>query len=162
LHLKKNRSYFIWEFGKAPDVVSEVVSNDEGGELGRKMLDYARIGIPYYVVWDPFDFLRRGPLHVFALRSRTYEPLAKPWFPDVGLGLTVWQGKFEDVEDSWLRWCDAGGVVLATGEEQKQRADQERQRANHEQQRADRESLRADRLANQLRNLGVEPGNGNA
>src|SRR5256885_287308 len=28
---KRNRSYFFWEFGKAPDVVIEVVSNKEGG-----------------------------------------------------------------------------------------------------------------------------------
>lgn len=159
LHVKKNRSYFIWEFGKAPDVVSEVVSNDEGGELDHKLREYAQIGIPYYVVWDPFNFLKRGPLHAFVLRSRTYEPLDKAWFPDVGLGVTVWHGKFEDAEDDWLRCCDANGVVLATGEE---RAAMAEQGAEQEKQRAEQAIERAERLAAQLRNLGVHPGNGDA
>jgi Uma2 family endonuclease len=46
---KRNRTYFVWEFGKAPDVVIEVVSSREGNELGRKLHDYARLGVPYYV-----------------------------------------------------------------------------------------------------------------
>src|SRR5207249_3226581 len=33
LREKRYRSYFIWEFGKPPDVVIEVVSNVEGEEL---------------------------------------------------------------------------------------------------------------------------------
>ncbi|MBI4770116.1 MAG: Uma2 family endonuclease, partial [Chloroflexi bacterium] len=33
---KRNRSYFLWEYGKPPDVVIEVVSNREGHETGRK------------------------------------------------------------------------------------------------------------------------------
>ena len=32
VHPKRHRSYFLWEYGKAPDVVVEVVSNREGGE----------------------------------------------------------------------------------------------------------------------------------
>lgn len=51
--LKENRSYFIWVHGKPPDVVVEVVSNEKGGELDRKMREYAWMGIPYYVVYDP-------------------------------------------------------------------------------------------------------------
>ena len=50
---KKNRSYFIWVFGKAPELVLEIVSNREGDELGDKRLRYARMGIAYYVVHDP-------------------------------------------------------------------------------------------------------------
>jgi len=165
LHLKKNRSYFIWEFGKAPDVILEVVSNNEGGELGHKMQAYARLGIPYYVVWDPFKFLKKQALHVFALRVRSYERLDEPWFPDVGLGLTVWRGKFEGLEDEWLRWCDRHGAVLLTGEEraaqaERQAASAEQRAAQAEQQAASAEQ-RAERLAAQLRNLGVEPDNGN-
>src|SRR5689334_10753867 len=34
---KKNRTYFVWEFGKPPDVVIEIVSNREGNELGSKL-----------------------------------------------------------------------------------------------------------------------------
>ena len=50
---KSHRSYFLWDFGKAPEVVNEIVSNRKGHELIRKLHDYARIGVPYYVVHDP-------------------------------------------------------------------------------------------------------------
>src|SRR5262249_3478310 len=40
---KRHRSYFIWEFGKPPEAVIEVVSNTKGGEDLRKMLQYARM-----------------------------------------------------------------------------------------------------------------------
>ena len=30
---KQNRSYFVWEFGKVPEVCIEIVSNQEGDEL---------------------------------------------------------------------------------------------------------------------------------
>ncbi|MBX2999177.1 MAG: Uma2 family endonuclease, partial [Caldilineaceae bacterium] len=45
---KDQRSYFFWLYGKPPDVVIEVVSNREGGELGHKLQGYARLGVPYY------------------------------------------------------------------------------------------------------------------
>jgi hypothetical protein len=37
-------------------------------------------------------------------------------FPEVGLGLTLWQGEFENVGGTWLRWCYASGEThtLAT------------------------------------------------
>ena len=50
----------------------------------------------------------------FARRSPFGE--AGPW-PTVGLGLRLWQGKFEGFEDTWLRWCDANGEIIPTGEE---------------------------------------------
>jgi hypothetical protein len=33
---KRHRSYFIWEYGKPPEVVIEIVSNKVGGELEHK------------------------------------------------------------------------------------------------------------------------------
>lgn len=42
---KEHRSYFMWEYGKAPELVLEVVSNNEGDELGGKKLAYSRIGV---------------------------------------------------------------------------------------------------------------------
>ncbi len=42
---KKNRSYFVWEFCKIPEVAVEIVSNRKGQELGQKKDDYARVGI---------------------------------------------------------------------------------------------------------------------
>jgi hypothetical protein len=144
---KEHRSYFLWEFGKAPEAVVEIVSNTEGGETTDKMLKYAQIGILYYVIHDPFEFVQSEPLKVYVLRDKSYVPYSAEWLPVLGLGLTLWQGPFENWDTVWLRWCDRQGRVIPTGAE---RADQERQRA-------DQERLRVEQLTAQLRGLGVTP-----
>src|SRR4051812_46509771 len=50
---KRYRSYFIWQYGKPPDVVIEIISDLRGDELGKKMAEYARMRVPYYVIFDP-------------------------------------------------------------------------------------------------------------
>ncbi|MBI3468649.1 MAG: Uma2 family endonuclease [Planctomycetes bacterium] len=151
---KENRSYFIWILGKPPEVVIEVVSNREGEEDTRKFRLYAQLGILYYVIWDPEQHLRSDPLRIFTLSERRYVPLQGSFLPVVGLGLTTWQGTYENWTNTWLRWSDASGVLIPTGAE---RAEQERQQAEQERQRAEQERQRAERLVAQLRALGVDP-----
>lgn len=55
----ENRSYFVWEFGKPPEVAVEVVSNRKGGETGEKMEIYARVGFWYYAIFDPDRFVQK-------------------------------------------------------------------------------------------------------
>jgi Uma2 family endonuclease len=130
---KRHRTYLIWEFGKAPDVVVEVVSNRKGNELGSKLRDYARTGVPYYVVYDPEKELSQELLRVYELQGRKYRPRPDTNLPEVGLSLTLWQGRFENEEDVWLRWCDADGNLIPTGAE---RAAREAERAALEAERA--------------------------
>lgn len=78
-------------------------------------------------------------------------------FPEIGLGLTLWDGEFEGRWATWLRWTDREGRLIATGEEQRRRAEQEATRAQQEAARAEQEKARADRLAAQLRAAGIEP-----
>jgi Uma2 family endonuclease len=145
---KAHRSYFIWEYGKPPDVVIEVVSNREGGEDSEKLAAYARIGVRYYVIYDPERLLGADALRAYRLEALTFHRMDGPvWHPDVGLGLQVWQGRYEDHENTWMRWVDAQGQLIPSGSE----------RADRQQERADRQQERADRLAEQLRRLGVEP-----
>ena len=144
---KKNRSYFIWEYGKPPDVVIQIVSNRKGREVERKLYDYARIAVSYYAIFDPDEQLRGGVLRLYILQGGEYATTTESWMPRVGLGLTLWQGTFEDVEAQWLRWCDKDGNVIPTGAE----------RADQAQERADQERARAERLAERLRALGVSP-----
>jgi Uma2 family endonuclease len=47
---KEHRSYFVWEFGKMPEVVIEIVSNTKGEEAARKLKRYAQIGVLYYLI----------------------------------------------------------------------------------------------------------------
>src|SRR5262249_12410272 len=127
------RSYFMWVFGKAPELVMEIVSNKEGGELDRKMRDYATLGIPYYIVYDPQNLLGQGVLRSFGESMRRYQELPGKWFSLLELWLVLWEGVFEGRRRSWLRWADHNGQVIPTGVE------------------------RAVRLAARLRELGVDP-----
>ncbi len=129
---KKNRSYFLWVVGKQPDVVVEVVSNNEGGEDDHKLRVYAQLDIRYYVIHDPLEYLGEV-LRIMELKDGTYELLEGNWLAGVNLGLTLWPGTYEGVTATWLRWCDADGKILPTGAE------------------------RADRLADKLRSLGIDP-----
>ena len=154
-YAKEHRSYFVWEFDKVPDVVVEVVSNRVGKELDEKLRRYAKMAVPYYVVFDPLCQLSDDPLRVYELYfGKRYRLRNDFVLPDVGLSLILWQGKFEGKEATWLRWCDAEGNLIPTG---KERADQETARANQEASRAEQAAKRAELLANKLRELGVDP-----
>jgi Uma2 family endonuclease len=120
---KANRSYFMWKYGKPPELVVEVVSNRDGEEDSKKLRLYANIGITYYVIWDVEDQLRGGRLRAFTLRDRAYVPLQELWLPAIGLGLAVWHGVYEDFDTDWLRFVDRQGQLFLTGDEQRQRAE---------------------------------------
>lgn len=137
---KENRSYFVWVFGKFPDVVAEIVSGLDGGEADEKLRMYARMGVPYYVIFDPFDQLGDGILRVFGLHQGSYQPISPAWLPGVGLGLALWESQYEGVPGVWLRWCDHDGRLLPTGAERANSAEQ-----------------RAEQLAERLRALGEQP-----
>jgi hypothetical protein len=162
LWTKRHRSYFMWEYGKSPDVVIEVVSNREGGEDTSKLEGYARVRVPYYAVFDPERWLSDQLLRVYELRRFEYQPMeAYEGLPGIGLGLRLWQGVFEEHENLWLRWVDPQGQVIATGRERALLAEQQgqyaRQQENIARQEAQQAQKRAEKLAEQLRQLGVEP-----
>src|SRR5262245_52569857 len=85
---REAQSYFIWVMGKPPDVVIEIVSDRHGGESTFKMHQYARIGIPYYVIFDPRQ-LQGEVLRGFARSGLTYEPIPVNFLPGIGLGLCL-------------------------------------------------------------------------
>lgn len=147
---KENRSYFLWKFDKPPEVVVEVISSKEGEELNRKFRLYARMGVWYYVVFDPEQYVQESLLRVYGLSIARYFPQQDLDLTEVGLKLTLWDGVFEGLPAQWLRWVDAGGKLLLTGME----------RAAQEHQQLEQERQRAERLAEQLRASGLEPENG--
>ena len=144
---KKNRSYFVFAFGKPPEVAIEIVSNKIGNELGSKIKDYAIAGVSYYVVFDPLKELGETILRVYELRNNIYVDNGNFFLSQIGLGLTIWHGIFESLEYDWLRWCDASGNILLTGNEL---AQQEKQRAEQEKQRAEQRVEQAQQQAEQL------------
>jgi hypothetical protein len=117
LHVKQGHSYYQWLLGKQPDVLIEIISDRKGGEESVKKNLYARLGVPYYAVFDPEHLLSDDTLRTYELVARKYRlGDAGPW-TEIGLGLRLWEGRFEGVEDVWLRWCDANGQIIPTGEE---------------------------------------------
>ncbi len=138
---KKNRSYFIWNFGKAPEVAIEIVSNQIGNELGSKLNNYLDAGVGYYVVFDPLKCLGENILQVYQRKITSYQLQENYWLDEINLGLTLWSGEFEgQFYDQWLRWCDQSGNILLTGDE-----------------KFKLEKQRADRLAELLREQGLDP-----
>ena len=80
-------------------------------------------------------------LRAFRLEGRSYRKLADAiWLSGVELGLRLWDGRYEDLDSTWLRWVDEQGMPIPTGVE-----------------RADHERQRAERLAEQLRRMGAVP-----
>jgi Uma2 family endonuclease len=159
---KKNRSYFVWEVGKVPEVVIEIVSNAVGNELGSKLDKYAGIGVAYYVVFDPYHYLGDELLYVFQRVGPTYQRQSSLWLAQVNLGLTLWSGQFEEKEyDQWLRWCDESGQVLLTGDERAAQAqiqaEQAQIQAEQARIQAEQAQARAEKLAALLREQGIDP-----
>ncbi len=140
---KLNRSYFVWAYGKPPEVAIEIVSNRQGGEDSEKLLLYQTVRVSNYFIYDPEFHLSKTPLRAFRLRGSAYEEIKGESFmiEELGLGLQVWTGRFEDTDSKWLRWCDAAGVLIPTGAQRAEVADQ---RADVEAQRADAEAQRAE------------------
>lgn len=158
---KADRSYMTWIYGKAPDLVIEVVSNKEGGELSTKLEIYAKVRVTYYVVYDPFAMLGERELRAFRLAEGRYlEMVPATWLPEIGLGLTVWEGELEDTTSRWLRFTDRNGELLKTADERakesESRAKEAETRAEDAESRAAEAEARAAELERRFRELGLE------
>ena len=113
------------------------------------------------MIYDPFHRVMRDDLRVYRLRGGRYQRQESPRFPELRLGMRLWEGEFEGVWWSgWLRWTDEHDVLIPTGREQRYRADQERHRAEHAERLLSEERRRAERLAALLRRSGIDPERG--
>ncbi len=145
---KPRKSYVMWEENDiAPLLTLEVVSQTPGGEYDEKMAIYARLGVLYYVVYNPVYWRRDGqlPFEVYKLVNGAYQlQVGEPfWMPEIGLGMGRSRLPDDPLEREALTWYDASGQrQLSEAETERQRADAERQRA--------------DQLAARLRELGEE------
>ncbi len=172
---KEHRSYFYSFFKKPPDVVIEIVSNNRGGEDTHKLWMYAEVlHIPYYVIYDPYEYLGHEMVRVYKNQGGVYESLPSMWMDSIDLGITLWTGEYEGGYGPWLRWCNADQVVIPTGKERADRAEQQarfaerramyaeeratraEQRAESAEQRASLAEQRAEQLAAKLRELGID------
>ena len=158
---RERKSWVVWQEGKAPDVVIELLSEStaQRDKTEKKRIYQNRLRVPEYYWYDPFS----GELAGFALRDGVYEPIAPNGaggLPSRQLGLTLvrWNGIYRGVEAVWLRWATPDGTLLPTSAEV---AAREREAAARERQRAERAEQRIAaleaRLAHLERRLGPDP-----
>ena len=143
LNRKANRTYLVWDRGKLPEVVAEVVSQTPGGEDTFKMRKYESMRIPHYVIWDPKLRLSKESLRYFEWTPAGYKQTEmRDALAGVGISLGIWKGVYENELDVWLRWRYPDGRWVLTG---KELADRATSRADRATSRADRATSRADR-----------------
>lgn len=127
---RERKSWLVWEEGKGPDVVIELLSDTtaERDKNEKKFVYQDRLRVPEYFYFHPFTSEWAG----FVLRDGIYEPIP----PDdqgrlishqLQLALVKWDGVYNDERSQWVRWATLDGSLVPTPQE---RAEQERTRAN--------------------------------
>ncbi len=158
---KSRRSYAVWEENEVvPILTLEIVSHTPGDEYDEKMAIYAKLGVLYYVIYNPLYWRRdqHQPFEVYKLVGTNYQlQIGEPyWMPEVGLGIGRYQGVVGGIQQELLTWYDEQCDRYLTAEEI---AQVQRERADQEMERADQEKQRADKLVEYLRSLGIDPDN---
>jgi Uma2 family endonuclease len=120
---KLRKNYVVWEENDiVPILTLEVVSQTYGDEYDDKMDKYARLGVLYYVIYNP-EFWQRdkhAPFEVYRLVDGVYQLQAgEPvWMPEIGLGIGRGMGIYCGLEREWLYWYDEAGNRYQSPEEQ--------------------------------------------
>ncbi|NEP57854.1 MAG: Uma2 family endonuclease [Symploca sp. SIO2G7] len=85
--------------------------------------------IPHYLVYSRYtQKLRYFKLNGGKYQEQSLNPEnAIAWLADLEIGLGIWEGVFEGVPGSWLRWCDSAGNWLLTDTEQAEKSKEEAQ-----------------------------------
>ncbi|NCR01862.1 MAG: Uma2 family endonuclease [Microcystis aeruginosa L211-11] len=133
----ERKSWVVWQEGKAPDVVIELLSEStaQQDKTEKKAIYQDRLRVPEYFWYDPFN---PEDWAGFILRDGNYEPLSlemgERFFSQrLGLALVRWQGEYKGF----------AGDLLPTESEL---TEQERMRAEQERMRAEQERMRAEDL----------------
>jgi Uma2 family endonuclease len=121
-------SYAVWEEQEiVPIFVLEVVSQTPGSEYEEKLAIYTKLGVKYYVIYNPRFWHRDGhlPLEVYKLVEGVYQlQLGEPfWMPEISLGIGRCVLPSDRLRREVLSWFDQWGDRYLSAEEQ------ERQRA---------------------------------
>lgn len=137
---KSRRSYAVWEENEiVPVLTLEMVSHKPGGEYDEKLEIYTKLGVLYYIIYNPeyWQRDRHQPFEVYKLVDGEYQlQLGEPyWMPEVGLGIGRYRAMVGGIDRELLGWYDQQGKRYQTAEE------------------------RSRQLAQYLRSLGVDPDN---
>lgn len=168
-------SYAVWEeSGVVPRLTLEMVSQTPGGEYGKKMEIYRRLGVLYYVLYNPFYGKRdqHQPFEVYKLIDDRYQQqIGEPyWMPEVGLGIGRAIQTVGGIDMEVLLWHNKQGHAYPVPEEElrrmrsqleaaQRRAEAAQRRAEAAQEQAELAEQRAAQMAKYLRSLGLDPDN---
>jgi Uma2 family endonuclease len=148
---KSRRSYVVWEEQNvSPILALEVVSWTPGGEYDDKQSIYAKLGVLYYIIYNPEFWRRDGhqPLEVYKLVGDSYQlQIGEPfWMPEIGLGIGRCPEIFSESNEEVLSWYDEHGDRYLRSEEKEIQARAE----------ADLAQQRAEKLLAKLQALGID------
>lgn len=161
---KGRLSYAVWEEGGVvPIMAIEMVSQTPGGEYDEKLEIYQRLGVLYYVVYNPLTEdqktraqARHLPFEVFKLVEGEYrQQLGEPyWMPEVGLGIGRAQRTLGGIDIELLLWHDEAGQPYPIPEEKVQQMEaligQQQQKIARQQQRLQQQQRRLEQQKQQL------------
>jgi Uma2 family endonuclease len=128
----------IWwvfdEDNRFPDVIMELLSPTTATEdrTTKKDLYEKTFRTPEYFWFDP----EKNELAGWRLVGGVYKAVVPNergwlWSEELGLWIGTWEGTFQNVSGTWIRFYDSDGNLLPTeAEAQRERADEERQRAD--------------------------------
>ncbi|MEM8642286.1 MAG: Uma2 family endonuclease [Cyanobacteria bacterium P01_G01_bin.54] len=123
---QSRRGYVVWEEDNiVPLWVLEMVSWTPGGEYEKKLDIYERLGVRYYVIYNPDYWQRDGhpPLEIYKLINGQYQlQWGEPyWLPELELAIGRSRGMIGGVERELLSWFDrAGDRYLSAAERAEQ------------------------------------------
>ena len=149
-------SWVVWEEGKGPDVVIELLSESTAPQdkEDKKRIYQNQLRVPEYFWFDPFNpedwqgfFLQYGGYQPIPLNERGQRVSQA-----LGLALVRWQGCYRGIEATWLRWATLTGELLPLSQEM---AKQERERAEQERERAEQAESQLDSCALELLREGM-------
>lgn len=149
---RSRKSYVVWEENDTvPLLAIEMVSWTPGGEYDEKLEIYARLGVLYYLVYNPQHWQRdrHQPFELYKLVDGAYRlQVGEPyWMPEIGLGLGRHTRMFGPVEREMLYWYNEQGDRYFAADEQLAQVEQQ----------AAQERQEKERLMEKLRSLGVNP-----
>lgn len=134
---RTRKSYVVWEENEVvPIFALEIVSLTPGGEYDKKMEVYAKLGVLYYVVYNPeyWQRDRHQPFEVYRLVDGEYQlQIGEPyWMSEINLGIGRAPYQDGEVEIESLYWYDKQGNRYLTAEERAQRAQQQAEQAQQQ------------------------------
>lgn len=141
------RSYVLYQEFIPPLIVLEFVSGNGDDERDKtpyegKFWIYENVIRPaYYAIYEE----KKASVEVYELVAGKYQMMqpnirGRYSIAPLGVELGIWQGYYLNANLPWLRWWNNDGILLPTGDERAQQAEQENAR-----------------LREKLRSLGVDP-----